>query len=255
MKPSSSDSIGLWTKEWAERQGIPAFWSAEVGSTNDLAKDDFAGRGPLLAAGDVPLALYLSDVQTQGRGRGGSRWTQARPGSALLSTWSFATPSSPQPILSPLVGLSLFRAARVAFDGGRFALKAPNDLYLDGRKVAGVLIEAVEAGRRRRAAIGVGLNALEAPRLTDPDAKVEAIALAEAGAKLDRSTWERFLSRFRDELSRAVVAGCEAELSRKDRSEIREALNLNPRLTAPVLDVDAKGQLALANGVVRWQDL
>lgn len=256
-------SIGLWTKEWALRRGIPVVWQAEVGSTNDQAKADFSRSDGLLAgAAAVPLALYLADAQSAGRGRGGSRWLQARPGTALLSTWSWAMRAPPQPIYSPLVGLALFRAACGSFPALGFALKAPNDLYLDERKVAGVLIEAVDAGRARRAAVGIGLNALEAPSLLEPEGpkaggpKTDPIALAAAGATIDQASWELFLHRLRDELARATEAGVEQTLHPAAQAELREALNRNPRLPSRVLEVDSKGQLTLADGgVVRWQDL
>jgi BirA family biotin operon repressor/biotin-[acetyl-CoA-carboxylase] ligase len=269
--------IGTWTRDWARAQGVPCDYRPSASSTNDLAKEDFAKTSGLLAAhgagsahstgpghspgpdtagaseAPVPLALYVVDAQTHGRGRGGSTWLNAAPGTALLSTWSFRLPLPPQPILSPLIGLALWRSLSCAFPGLRLALKAPNDILLEGKKLAGILIEAVEVGRARRAAIGIGLNALSAPEIAQGASS--AASLAEAGAGVDRGSWLRFLDALLPALRQAAFDGQRPELLKKDREALCEALNQNPMLAAPVLGVDPLGQLALTSGLVRWQDL
>jgi BirA family biotin operon repressor/biotin-[acetyl-CoA-carboxylase] ligase len=110
---------------------------ASTPSTQDVA------RG--LPVGSVVVA----DQQTSGRGRLGRRW-DAPPGSALLA--SFVLP------VRPLASLAAGVAAAEAC-GPSVRLKWPNDLLLDGRKVAGVLVER----RGERCVVGIGVNLTWAP--------------------------------------------------------------------------------------------
>jgi BirA family biotin operon repressor/biotin-[acetyl-CoA-carboxylase] ligase len=122
-----------------------------IGSTLDVAHT-------LGAAGASAGTLVLAEQQTSGRGRSGRRWASA-PGSGIWLTL-IERPSDPAAVevLSLRVGL---RAA-AALD--RWAptpvrLKWPNDLYCEGGKLAGILIEA--RWREQRLdwlAIGLGLN-------------------------------------------------------------------------------------------------
>lgn len=105
-------------------------------------------------------ALVLAEVQERGRGRRGRAW-ESRPGDSL--TFSLLLkPPLPLPhlgLLPLLAGLALFRAVGV---GG---LKWPNDLLSpDGRKLAGVLLEAkVEGEEVAYLLLGVGVNVGWAP--------------------------------------------------------------------------------------------
>ncbi|WP_092138286.1 biotin--[acetyl-CoA-carboxylase] ligase [Cupriavidus sp. YR651] len=105
--------------------------------------------------------------QTAGRGRQGRPWQ----GQAGL-TFSVAMPLALAPAqlsgLSLAVGLALAEALEDcdAALGARVGLKWPNDLQIDGRKLAGILIESVPAGPRRVwAVIGIGLNLVRDARM------------------------------------------------------------------------------------------
>jgi BirA family biotin operon repressor/biotin-[acetyl-CoA-carboxylase] ligase len=151
----------------------------------------------------------------------------------------------------------VWRALKTVYPTLAFSLKAPNDIYLNKAKLAGILIESVEMGTRRRTAIGLGLNATAAPKGKDFSATALTDALADvlAADQFTTSTWSAFLDQLSDELKQAVAHGVKTELSELDRTELREALNRNPNLKAPILEVDANGQLALSSGLVRWQEL
>jgi BirA family biotin operon repressor/biotin-[acetyl-CoA-carboxylase] ligase len=102
------------------------------------------------AARGLPLgSVVVADQQTAGRGRLGRRW-DAPPGSALLA--SFVLPSR------PLASLAAGVAAAVAC-GESVRLKWPNDLLVDGRKLAGILVEQ----RGGRCVVGIGVNLTWAP--------------------------------------------------------------------------------------------
>jgi BirA family transcriptional regulator, biotin operon repressor / biotin---[acetyl-CoA-carboxylase] ligase len=122
------------------RLGRPRLHLRATTSTNDRARD-------LAEAGAPHGTLVTAAEQTAGRGRQGRTWT-APPGSALLMSVVLRDP----PALLPLA--AALAVAEIAGAGAE--IKWPNDVLLDGRKVAGILAE----GRPQDgwAVLGVGLN-------------------------------------------------------------------------------------------------
>ena len=120
----------------------------EVDSTNsELMRRARAGR--------LEPVLLVAEQQTAGRGRLGRGWTSAA-GESL--TFSLGLPLAPASWLglSLAVGVSLAESL-----DPRIRLKWPNDLWLDDRKLAGILIETASFGdheSRRYAVVGVGIN-------------------------------------------------------------------------------------------------
>jgi BirA family biotin operon repressor/biotin-[acetyl-CoA-carboxylase] ligase len=119
---------------------------------------------------DVQPCLLVAEEQTAGRGRMGRQWL-SQAGESL--TFSLALPLAPADWagLSLAVGLALAEALDPVLPGAapRIGLKWPNDLWLMdthnglGRKLGGILIETVNAGGRRVAVVGIGLNLLPLP--------------------------------------------------------------------------------------------
>jgi BirA family biotin operon repressor/biotin-[acetyl-CoA-carboxylase] ligase len=117
-------------------------------STNERAKE--------LAAAGAPCGLVVTaDEQTAGRGRRGNEWF-APPGSSLLYS-ALLRPLAPDgaSLLPLAVPVAICEAAE-AVAPVRCQLKWPNDVWVDERKVAGVLVEA--RPDEGWAVIGVGLN-------------------------------------------------------------------------------------------------
>lgn len=135
------------------RLGRPYRYLGRVGSTQDVLRA-WAEEG--VAEG----ALVLAEAQERGRGRRGRPW-ESRPGDSLTFSLLLKPPLplSHLGLLPLLAGLALFRAVGV---GG---LKWPNDLLSpDGRKLAGVLLEAkVEGEEAVYVLLGVGVNVEWAP--------------------------------------------------------------------------------------------
>jgi BirA family biotin operon repressor/biotin-[acetyl-CoA-carboxylase] ligase len=120
--------------------GRPRLHLETTDSTNLRARE-------LALAGAPHGTLVTASEQSAGRGRQGRSWT-APPGRALLMTVLLRDP----PELLPL--LAAVAVSDVA--GSAAAIKWPNDVLLDGRKVAGILVE----GRPQEhwAVVGIGLN-------------------------------------------------------------------------------------------------
>ena len=141
-------------------------------------------------------AVVLAERQTQGRGRRGRTWTSAdEPGRGLTFSVLLTPGSVSQLPLLPLVaGLAL---ARVCGAGSH--VKWPNDLLApDGRKIAGILVEAQTIGSEVAfAMVGIGINvtppapeggATFADLGAEPRTRVDVLAdvLSELGAQTDR---------------------------------------------------------------------
>ena len=135
------------------------------------------------SAGARQGMLILAEEQTAGRGRHGRTWS-APPGSSLLLSLLVrpVVPAASQPLLPLLTGLVLAETVARHLPEADVAVKWPNDLLVDGRKAAGILVEA-GAGA---AVVGVGVN-VDWRGVQRPAAFAEATSLAEAaGADVDR---------------------------------------------------------------------
>lgn len=145
---------------------------ASIGSTLDAAHE-------LAAAGAPDGTLVLADAQTAGRGRLGRSW-QSEAGRGIWLTL-VERPGDPEAldVLSLRLGLAA-AAVLDPFAPARVALKWPNDLYVEGRKLAGILVEARwKNGRLDWLAAGFGLN------LRPPSDAPWAAALREGTSRLD----------------------------------------------------------------------
>ena len=103
--------------------------------------------------------LCTAEIQTAGRGRRGRRWVSSLGQSLVLSvSWRFTMRPGGLSGLSLAVGVALVEAlAAGGFDGAM--LKWPNDLIVDDRKLAGILVEASQARPDSAACVvGVGFN-------------------------------------------------------------------------------------------------
>ncbi|MDQ6819934.1 MAG: biotin--[acetyl-CoA-carboxylase] ligase [Actinomycetota bacterium] len=110
--------------------------------------DSTNARGRALAERGAPNGtLVTADEQSAGRGRQGRSWS-APPGHALLCSLVIHDP----PRLLPLVaGVAVAELA-----GPGALVKWPNDVLVDGRKVAGILVEG--RPQERWAVLGIGIN-------------------------------------------------------------------------------------------------
>jgi BirA family biotin operon repressor/biotin-[acetyl-CoA-carboxylase] ligase len=143
---------GLTSGELADLLDLPAVHLLrETTSTLDVAHR-------LGSDGAAPGTLVIADRQSAGRGRSGARWHSPSGTGLWLTILERPHETSGLDVLSLRVGL---RAAR-ALD--RFApepvrVKWPNDLYVEGGKLGGILIEARWREQRLEwIAIGIGVN-------------------------------------------------------------------------------------------------
>lgn len=122
-----------------------------IGSTNQYLKD----KSLALKNGHTCLA----EAQTAGRGRHGRKWVSPYAASLYLSMhWSFVGGYSVLGGMSLAVGVAIVEALNQCEVQG-IQLKWPNDIYAQGKKLAGVLVEVEgQVGSGCQAIIGIGLN-------------------------------------------------------------------------------------------------
>jgi BirA family biotin operon repressor/biotin-[acetyl-CoA-carboxylase] ligase len=132
-------------------------------------------RSRELAAAGAPRGTVVTAAeQTEGRGRQGRTWT-APPGKALLYS-AIVRPLDERHLMLPLaVPLAACAAAEELQPGIECQVKWPNDVWLDGRKLAGVLIEA--RPQDGWAVLGIGLNLSIAPDAFPLDLRDTATSL------------------------------------------------------------------------------
>ena len=125
-----------------------------LGSTSDRALE-------LAAADNPPLPLLvLTERQTDGRGRGANRWQSSAGAltfSLVLDTGNERVPADHRSRLAIVAGLAVCEALSHLAPRAEWHVKWPNDVFLNGRKLAGILIE-IPPRRPLHAAIGIGIN-------------------------------------------------------------------------------------------------
>lgn len=143
-----------------------AFVVAETASTMD---DEATRAAPI---GSVVAALR----QTAGRGRLGRAWADTAADGVAVT---FVVAPQPPERIALAAALAAARAVEPAL-GRRVGVKWPNDLVVDGRKLAGVLIEQ----RGERMLVGIGINVSQ--RSFEGDLAPRATSLAMLGAQVER---------------------------------------------------------------------
>jgi BirA family biotin operon repressor/biotin-[acetyl-CoA-carboxylase] ligase len=160
----------------------------ETGSTSA----DLTAR---LSAGENLLegAWLVADWQTAGRGRLGRSWIDGA-GNFMGSTVVHLWPGDPSPdTLALVAGLALYEMIIPLIDA--VTLKWPNDLLVDGAKLAGILLE--RAGDT--VIVGIGVNLAQAPDLSDR----RTVALADLGVVIERDAFAADMARqFAEDLDR-----------------------------------------------------
>jgi BirA family biotin operon repressor/biotin-[acetyl-CoA-carboxylase] ligase len=149
-----------------------------VDSTNSTA-------GALAQAGAAEGTLVVADHQRRGRGRGGTSWST--PAGSAIALSLVLRPSANHPLR--WIGLGAVAVVEGLREEGLSAwIKWPNDVLLEGRKVAGVLAEAAWQGDLlSHLVLGIGVNVRPGSVPTQELAYPATCVDAHAGRSVDRS--------------------------------------------------------------------
>lgn len=199
----------------------------QTGSTNDDAR-------AAAEAGAPHGAVFLADHQLAGRGRRGRRWHSPAGENVYLSL--LLRPNLAPERLAPLAlvaGVAVAQVVDAALGRSLVAqIKWPNDVIVEGRKIAGVLVEsAIAPGRAPVCVVGVGLNVLTERFPRDPSYGLPPTSLRLAGApELDR-----------DQIAAQLVASLRAladAYPREGLAVARADLDARDALRGQAIEVD-----------------
>jgi BirA family biotin operon repressor/biotin-[acetyl-CoA-carboxylase] ligase len=169
----------------------------ETTSTNDVVLQ--------MAKGGAPEGLVVfAEHQTAGRGRRGNVW-ESSPGKGLLCSIllrpNVAVEDSAQLVDWAVKGIAWTVESACLC---KATIKPPNDIYIDGRKVGGVLVEMrAQPGAAHLAVVGIGVNVNQALSHFPEELRERAISLAIVHrCPIERNTLAIALLRNLDQLFR-----------------------------------------------------
>jgi BirA family biotin operon repressor/biotin-[acetyl-CoA-carboxylase] ligase len=264
LRPVRLDARLVERRLGTRRVGRSVICFGEVDSTNDVAFEAARQRS-------CDGLVVLAEHQRRGRGRRGRRW-QSPPGANVLMSVLLVDGALPQEAVTIAGGLAVAQGVEDAC-GARCDLKWPNDVCMDGSKVAGVLVEVrkslafggasppdgdspaadrAEGGRgaRRCVIVGVGINANASPPPAQLDRPATDLA-AVTGAPVERIEVIRAVLRRLDHWTEEVGRGRlgklhEAWVRRCGMLNQRAAvLSAGRRYVGRVLDVSPRDGLVL----------
>lgn len=212
--------------------GTPRLHLRQTGSTNLRARE-------LAAAGAPHGTLVTAGEQVSGRGRQGRQWSSP-PGTSLSMS---LVVRDPRQLLSLTTGVAVAETVDAILGDALgessppAQIKWPNDVLLDGRKVAGILVEARPG--ERWAVLGIGVN-VAIPEAWFPDDLRDRAGTLGLGA----DSVEPLLSELLGQLDRWLSAPAPAVLS---AVRARDALRGQPVSWADgsgfAAGIDAEGRL------------
>jgi BirA family transcriptional regulator, biotin operon repressor / biotin---[acetyl-CoA-carboxylase] ligase len=169
----------------------------QTSSTNDVVLQVANG-------GAAEGLVVFAEHQTAGRGQRGNVW-QSPPGKALLCSILLR----PNIAVRDSVRLVDWAVKGIAWTAEsaclrKATIKLPNDIYIDGRKVAGVLVEMrAQPGAPHLAVVGIGVNVNQTPSHFPDELRDRATSLAIVlGGPVDRNALATTLLRNLDQLYR-----------------------------------------------------
>jgi BirA family biotin operon repressor/biotin-[acetyl-CoA-carboxylase] ligase len=149
----------------------------ECESTNDLAKQ--------LAEGGAPHGTWISARrQCKGRGRLGRKW-ESLEGGLFLSIIARMAPSESLSWVPMATAIAVAECLREFNPALEVQIKWPNDLWLDDRKLGGILCEATGTRASSFIVIGIGLNCLRAPEGLDQETTSLTDFLSRKGNRIE----------------------------------------------------------------------
>ena len=195
-----ADAASLLSTAWLGRawRHLP-----QCGSTNDEAAT-WARRGAPHGA------VVTADAQERGRGRLGRKW-HSPAGESLYFSTVLRLPLPPMEVPPITLAAGVAVAEALASAEVTPALKWPNDLLLDGKKVAGVLTEmATSGGRVEHVIVGIGVN-LNAREFPDELSAIATSIAHARGREVDRAAFAaQVCERLEVQVERFLTGGAPA---------------------------------------------
>ncbi|MEP6693536.1 MAG: biotin--[acetyl-CoA-carboxylase] ligase [Chloroflexota bacterium] len=154
-------------------------------------------RARELATQGASGVVVVANEQSAGQGTRGRVWV-APKGTSLLASWIVRPAPVAPALFAALAGVAIARSLD-GLVGADARLEWPNDVHLEGRKVAGALAHATSDGDGGVLVLGIGINVHQGRDDFPAELRERAISLAAAGYPLDRLA---LLARLTGELDR-----------------------------------------------------
>lgn len=224
----------------------------ETASTNTYAMD-------LAHKGAADGTVVIAEAQSGGKGRLGRTWESPRGNLYLSVILRPGVPVHKAPLITLMGAVAVAAAVREHL-GTPAGIKWPNDILVNGKKVAGLLTEmSAEPDRIRHIVLGIGVNVNMDVRELAPEVRRTATTLAAAtGARVDRTAFAKALlarldtwyQRFLKNEAAVLEAWKELNVTLGSRVAVRGA---GTALEGLAHGVDAEGRLILklADGTLR----
>jgi BirA family biotin operon repressor/biotin-[acetyl-CoA-carboxylase] ligase len=129
-----------------------------VTSTNDVAVD-------LIKEGKKEIGCVCANIQTKGRGTHGKKWISSEGnlfGSIFFPLEINYPPFNEFSIINPVI---ISDVIMIFCEKKKISFKWPNDLFIDGKKICGILQELVTSNAKKFLIIGIGLNVVSCPNI------------------------------------------------------------------------------------------
>ncbi len=222
-----------------------------IDSTNDWSLRE-------LRQGREPAFVCIADHQSKGRGRRGRHWLSPPDANIYCSlAWHFELPVDKLCVLSLAQGVAVIRSLEKIGINNAW-LKWPNDVLIEGEKIAGILIETSDVRTDScNVVIGIGLN-FHMPEDVTPESGMRWTDVAHSNSTMpaDRNRLLAILldeavgmCRLYQQKANAILSDIKAELDVLNNREVSVHLDNGDQLTGKVLGVNSRGELrVLVNG-------
>ncbi|MBP5469312.1 MAG: biotin--[acetyl-CoA-carboxylase] ligase [Candidatus Riflebacteria bacterium] len=149
-------------------------WLPSTSSTNDDLKQIWRKE-------DFSPLIEVTDLQTNGKGQYNRKWSSSSLGQCLMFSFTIDVKDYEFPI-SMIAGVAIAIALEeLGLKTSDFWLKWPNDIWVNDKKLSGILTESTTIKEGIRSVVGIGINILPLP-----DKTVNATSLLENGVKTTR---------------------------------------------------------------------
>ena len=129
-----------------------------VTNTNDVAID-------LIKEGKKEIGCVCANIQTKGRGTHGKKWISSEGnlfGSIFFPLEINYPPFNEFSIINPVI---ISDVIMIFCEKKKISFKWPNDLFINGKKICGILQELVTSNEKKFLIIGIGLNVVSCPNI------------------------------------------------------------------------------------------
>lgn len=170
------NNIPYLTQDWAQKRNLSHFFFKKTESTNKEAKQKaFSKESPL---------IFIAQVQTKGRGQNKNHWQD----SDLMISWLWDIKDKKiSPEICKTLAFDVYSNACKLWPELNWSLKEPNDLLLNQKKIAGLLVQVIQESSKKALIIGLGFNVFHHPK------SIPSTHLTKHTQDFSHQLWENFL--------------------------------------------------------------